>query len=102
MAGAVETAKRVLVADEAVRYGIFGMIGTSGFFPPRAFLNEFLMGGCDPCDQDGRMGHWQPFSVSPEEYQELKAWWVINHTGAVEGSLGVDDWDDWVQEVLNR
>lgn len=101
-AEAVEAAKRVLSADEAVLYGIFGVIGGAGFFPPRAFLNEFLVGGCDPCDQDGRMCPWQPFFVSPAEYDELKAWWVDNHPGAVEDSLGVACWDDWVQEVLNR
>ena len=55
MAGAVETAKLVLEADEAVLYGIFGLIGASVYFPPRDFLNEFLMVGNDPCDQDGRM-----------------------------------------------
>jgi hypothetical protein len=37
MAGAVETAKRVLKADEAVLYGIFGVIGESGVFPSASF-----------------------------------------------------------------
>jgi hypothetical protein len=99
---AVERAKQVLAADEAVLYGIFGVIRGSALFPPRALLNEFLMGGCDPCDQDGRMGRWQPFSVSPEEYQEVKTWWVSDHPGTVENGMGVDRWDDWVQEVLDR
>jgi hypothetical protein len=102
VANSLETAKQVLVADEKVLYGIFGVIGSSGFFPPRAFLNEFLMKGHDPCDQDGRMSAWQPFTVSPEEYRELKAWWVAGSTGAVEDGLGVDCWDDWVPEILNR
>jgi hypothetical protein len=102
MAEAVEAAKRVLAADEAVLYGIFGVIGASGFFPPRALLNEFLMRGSDPCDQDGRMSHWQPFSVCPEEYREILIWWLSNHPNAVENSLGVECWDDWVHEVLNR
>ena len=97
----IEAAKQVLAADEAVLYGIFGIIGVSGFFPPRTFLNEFLMRGSDPCDQDGRMSDWQPFAVSPEEYGELKAWWAANHAGAAENNMGVDCWDDWVQEVLN-
>ena len=39
MMGAVEGAKRVLKADEAVLYGIFGVIGASAYFPPREFLN---------------------------------------------------------------
>ena len=71
---ALEAAKRVLTANEEVLYGIFGLIGSSGFFPPRAFLNEFLMRGHDPCDQDGRMDAWQPFAVLPAEYHELVGW----------------------------
>lgn len=99
---ALAKAKRVLAANEAVRFGIFGFIGSSGFFPPRTFLNEFLMQGHDPCDQDRRMWEWHPFAVSPEEYRELKAWWVADHAGAVEDHLGTECWDDWLQEILNR
>ncbi len=100
--GSVELAKWVLVADEEVEFGIFGQIGYSGFFPPREFLNEFLMSGHDPCDQDGRMPAWTPFVVSPEEYAALKAWWTTLHAGAVEDDLGAACWGDWVQEILNR
>ncbi len=95
-------AKHVLAADEAVLYGIFGVIANSGYFPPRVFLNEFLLRGSDPCDQDGRMSDWQPLSVSPEEYRDLKAWWVARHPGTIEEALGTDCWDDWVQEILDR
>ena len=102
MPSTLDTAKQVLAANEAVLYGIFGVIGSSGYFPPRALLNEFLMRGNDPCDQDGRMDAWQPFALSPEEYREVKAWWVAGHADAVEDSLGVDSWDDWVQEILGR
>jgi hypothetical protein len=102
VASSLEAAKQVLAADEEVLYGIFGMIGVSGSFPPRTFLNEFLMRDSDPCDQDGRMSDWQPFAMSPEEYGELKVWWMAGHPGAVEDSLGVENWDDWVQEVLNH
>jgi hypothetical protein len=98
----LDTAKQVLMADEAVMYGIFGVIGSSGYFPPRNFLNIFLLQGHDPCDQDGRMSNWQPFAVSPEKYRDLKAWWVADHAGAVEDDLGADCRDDWVQEMLNR
>jgi hypothetical protein len=101
-AGSVELAKWVLVADEEVQFGIFGHIAWSGFFPPRAFLNEFLMRGHDPCDQDGRMPAWPPIAVSPQEYAALKAWWVARHAGAVEDALGAACWGDWVQEILNR
>jgi hypothetical protein len=101
MAGAVDAAKRVLTADEAVLYGIFGVIGGSGYFPPRQFLNEFLMAGCDPCDQDGRMGGWQPFTLSPGKYDDVKAWWMSGHLGAITSELGVESWNDWVQVILN-
>src|ERR1035437_3982398 len=75
----VDAAKRVLADDEAVLFGIFGVIGTSGYFPPSAFLNEFFMHGNDPCDQDGRMKEWTPFTLSPEEYREVFSWWVLSH-----------------------
>jgi hypothetical protein len=48
------------------------------------------------------MWEWHPFAVSPEEYRELKAWWVADHAGAVEDHLGTECWDDWLQEILNR
>ncbi len=96
-----ELAKRVLAANEAVLYGIFGMIAGSGYFPPRAFLNEFLMHGYDPCDQDGRMESWPPFELSHDDYCDVYSWWTANHLGDVEDSLGVNRWDDWVQKILN-
>ena len=99
--GPVERAARMLVADEEVQFGIFGHIGCSGFFLPREFLNEFLMWGSDPCDQDGRMPDWTPFAVSAEEYAALKAWWAGLHPGAVEDNLGATCWGDWSQEMLN-
>jgi hypothetical protein len=98
----LDAAKQVLMADASVLYGIFGVIGSSGVFPPRKFLNEFLMQGHDPCDQDRRLAGWRPFDVSAEEYRELKEWWLAGHAGAVEDDLAVDGWDDWVQEILNR
>lgn len=102
MRSSLEDAKRVLAANEAVLYGIFGVIASSNFFPPRIFLNEFLMRGSDPCDQDRRMAPRLPFVVSPDEYRELKAWWAVSHPAAVEDDLGTNCWDDWVQEMLNR
>jgi hypothetical protein len=98
----LDAAKQVLADNEAVLYGIFGQVGSCGYFPPRLFLNEFLMRGHDPCDQDGRMPAWQPFAVAPDEYYDLKEWWAARHDGAVEDGLGVDSWDAWVQEILSR
>jgi hypothetical protein len=96
----VETAKRVLTANEAVLYGIFGQISAFPYFPPRPFLNEFLMGGSDPCDQDRRMGTWTPFALSSEEYREVKEWWAQSHPGSVENALGARCWNDWAQVIL--
>lgn len=101
MSNAAVSAKRILEANEVVRFGIFGEVAGSGYFPPRPFLNEFLMLGHDPCDQDQRMGTWTPTELSPEEYRDVLSWWVSRHADAVEDSLGVERWGDWVQQILN-
>jgi hypothetical protein len=93
----VDIAKRIL----AEHVSTFSLIGESDFFPPRAFLNEFLMSGRDPADQDG-LWKWKPFSLSSDEYEEIKAWWVSNHAGAAEDSLGTNCWYDWNHEVVDR
>ena len=98
----LQQAKSVLSDNTKVLYGIFGVVESSGYFPPRAFLNEFLMQGSDPCDQDRRSAEWSPVSLSPEEYSELKEWWISSHPDAVVDSLGVNCWDDWIGEILNR
>jgi hypothetical protein len=64
-------------------------------------LNEFFAGGNDPCDQDSRMCEWKPFTVSQQEYLEIKDWWVAAHPGVVEDDLGAESWDAWVREVLS-
>ena len=101
MSNFVEAAKRVLTENAAVPYGIFGVIDSSLFFPPRKFLNQFLAQGSDPCDQDGRMKVWPPFTLSAQDYLEVKQWWQSNHAGACEDYLGAESWIDWVQEILN-
>jgi hypothetical protein len=55
-------------------------------FPPQKFLNEFLAAGYDSCDQDQRMGHWLPFTLSSQEYLEIEEWWIAGHAGATENS----------------
>jgi hypothetical protein len=96
----VITARRILGANKNVLYGIFGEVATSSFFPPHQFLNEFLMVGYDPCDQDNRMSNWKPFELSMDEYLEVQKWWMSEHPGTTVTSLGVDDWDAWIQEIL--
>ena len=69
----LELAKKVLKENSEVLYGTFGIIESSGFFPPINFLNDFLKIGSDPCDQDGRMDNWKPFSLNDKKktaYQE--------------------------------
>lgn len=97
----VETAQRVLAANVAVQFGIFGIIDGSGYFPPREFLNEFLKAGSDPCDQDRQMGRWTSFELSPNEYNEVAEWWIANTPGTVVADLGVTCWSDWVQVILH-
>jgi hypothetical protein len=95
------TAKRILAENTAVQYGIFGIIDSSGFFPPIKFLNQFLAKGSDPCDQDGRMSNWTPFIISIQDYLVVKEWWMASHPGASENNLDADSWDDWIQIILN-
>ncbi len=96
-----EPAKQVLEANAGVLYGIFGVIEGTGYFPPLPFLNEFLAKGYDPCDQDGRMADWVPFTLSPEAYAEVKSWWLKRNPGAVEDALEATSWEEWVQTLLN-
>lgn len=98
----IRYAKRVLEENTGVLYGIFGVISGSGYFPPLPFLNEFLLVGNDPCDQDGRMGRWRPFTLTLSEFEVVKAWWLASYPGSVESHLGCECWDDWVQEMLER
>ncbi|WP_025123509.1 MULTISPECIES: hypothetical protein [unclassified Serratia (in: enterobacteria)] len=98
----INQAKQVLDANTKVLYGIFGVIDRSGYFPPLPFLNEFFLVGSDPCDQDGRMGRWRPFTLTSSEYEVVKAWWIVTRPTTVESQLGCECWGDWVQEILER
>lgn len=77
------------------------MVEESGYFPIRDFLNEFLAGGSDPCDQDGRMFKWEPFALTHEEYVVVRDWWISSHPDSVEDSLGETCWGDWVSHILS-
>ncbi|MGF6436205.1 hypothetical protein [Kosakonia sp. 1610] len=92
---------RILTANIHVPYGIFSIIDGSGYFPPLAFLNDFLLRGSDPCDQDCRMGTWRPFALTSEEYAIVTNWWLETNENAVVADLGCACWDDWVQEILD-
>ncbi len=98
----IALAKKVLSENTKVLYGIFGIIEASGYFPPRDFLNEFFLGGSDPCDQDGRMESWLPFALSAEEYNLIQLWWHSKYPGTVVDSLNSESWNDWVQEILEN
>jgi len=99
--GNVREAKRILTTNTNVLYGIFGVIKDSGYFPPREFLNEFLESGSDPCDQDERMSRWAGFTLSREEYSEIKEWWLKRYPNSKVSNLNTNCWDDWSQEVYS-
>ena len=96
-----ENAIKIINENTHVIYGIFGIIDSSGYFPPLDFINEFFSGGSDPCDQDFRMGSWRPFKIDKFEYEKVKLWWIDNHKGCLESTLGCECWDDWIQYILN-
>lgn len=96
----VEIACKVLSKNETVQFGIFGLIGRSEYFPPRLFLNEFLMMGNDPCDQDQRMEQWNAFELNFEEYETVRQWWLSEHPRAIKELPGVSCWADWVHEII--
>ena len=102
MISAVERAKKVLADDERALYGVFGLVASSDLFPSMSLLNEFLSEGYDPCDQDGRMASWAPFSLSTEEFENVKSWWRESHPNTKEDALGATSWNEWVQAILNR
>ncbi len=97
----VEKTKGILNENTTVLYGIFGIISDSGFFPTRKLLNEFLLKGNAPCDQDERMDHWKPFELKTKEYSEIKKWWIGLYPNAVESDLEQKSWEDWVQIIID-
>ena len=98
----VALAKKVLTANSAVLYGVIGEIEVSGYFPPRPFLNEFLIQGNDLCDQDSRMKPWTPFELSNDEYEEVRDWWMAQHPEAKVDMLEVSNWNDWIYRVIHE
>lgn len=96
----ISLAEKILFENTEVLYGIFGIINTSGYFPPYHFLNEFLLTGNDPCDQDGRMEGWIPFKLSYEEYLEVFSDWCHSYPNTTIDDLNAKSWNDWVQEIL--
>jgi hypothetical protein len=99
---ATESARHVLAENAAVIHGIFGVIESSGVFPPREFLNAFLMLGYDPCDQDARMTPWRPFELTHQDYLDVKAWWLSTHPASVEDDLGATSWNEWTVAIIHR
>ena len=96
----IDLAKSVLAENSNVLYGIFGTIKISGYFPPRKFLNQFFSQGSDPCDQDGRMDCWKPFTLSENEYNAILTWWLSKYPDANLDDLGQESWDSWSLEIV--
>lgn len=95
-ANPADTAKKVLTTSL-----YFRGIASSDYFPPRLFLNEFLMKGCHDWDQDRITEDWTPFVLSPDEYDEVKTWWLAKNPRSVESDFGAGGWDHWIQVILN-
>ena len=91
---------RLLSENKKVRYGIFGYIDGEKYFPPLEFFNDFLRGGSDPCDQDGLMGGWTPFTLSEKEYRIVLAWWGQENPDFVVDHLDASDWSDWCVTLM--
>jgi hypothetical protein len=102
MKNSIENAKAILLENKKVKFGIFGIIESSGYFPPRIFLNQFLLEGNDPCDQDGRMDKWIPFELNIEEFEIIKDWWIDLHPNTIVDNLNQNNWDDWIQKILDN
>ncbi len=96
-----EIAKNVLSENAKVLFGIFGVIESSGYFPPRRLLNEFLSGGSDPCDQDQRMERWTPFTLNELEYEDVKRWWLSEHPDAIVDDFSVSNWSEWSVHLIH-
>jgi hypothetical protein len=96
-----ESAKAVLTASTQAGYGYFNHIAGTDYFPPRSFLNEFLLIGHETWDQDRMHPEWTPFVLSPDDYADVKAWWVASHPNAVESDLGAEGWDHWLGLILH-
>lgn len=47
------------------------------------------------------MKDWAPFTLSAQDYLDVKEWWQSNHAGSCEDSLDADNWNEWVQAILN-
>ena len=91
----------VISRNSQVRYGTFSIIDSSGVFPPREFLNTFLLGGSDPCDQDSTMKPWKPFELSVDEYEVVFGWWQSGHNASVVDSMECDSWGGWVAKLIH-
>lgn len=97
-----DLATTILEENTKILYGIFGVVIASGFFPTWHILNGFFSQGNDPCDQDGCMEAWRPFELDEEEYFVLLEWWLTVYPNSRVESFGVESWDDWIVEVVER
>jgi hypothetical protein len=48
------------------------------------------------------MASWAPFSLSVEEFDNVKSWWRESYPNTKEDALGATSWNEWVQAILNR
>ena len=96
---------RAMPLDEAKRIATGGLsfqiVAESGLFPPRDVLNAFFNCGYDDENSDDvaeeGVLRWEPFALSPEEFDELCRWWREGHPEARTDGLSVRgaDFSEW-------
>lgn len=81
----------------------FRVVAGSGVFPPPDVLNAFLACGYDDVDDPEGVLRWEPFALTPAEYDQLVQWWKTRHPAAGTDRLAVGgaDFSDWFARAVN-
>ncbi len=98
----VTKVKKILSENLKVPYGIFGVIESTRYFPPRELLNQFLYKGYDPCVQYGKMNNWKPTVLNENQYSSIVEWWQIEHSNIKVDSLDKTNWNEWTNAILEE
>ncbi len=98
----VTKVKKILSENSKVPYGIFGVIESTRYFPPRELLNQFLYKGYDPCVQYGKMNNWKPTVLNENQYSSIVEWWKIEHSNIKVDFLDKTDWNEWTNAILEE
>ncbi len=82
----------------------FKIIDGETYFPPLKVMNDFLIQGHDPADQDDLYPRWNPFEIDENTYRQLKLWWITDNPDAKEDWLGLNESEShlWFTEAYDR